>query len=192
MLLVATLATSCGGRAATTASDEGGAGASAGEGSMDWAACKPGDQCVLETQTACGPGCEPVELGRLIAINAKNDEAFRKQRPIPPCIDIQCPMVPPSSVNTPNYYAACEADRCTAFDLRRSALSACTSDAQCALRSGTECCACGSDDLVAVSTESDPRSIWCGATEICARDCTEPPPPLRGARCSDGHCAVDY
>ena len=200
MLLVAALPLGCGGRAASSneVGGAGGAGASAGaanageagEGGIDWAACEPSDACLLETQTACGAGCEPVDLARFIPINAKYDAAYREQRINPPCLGIECMEVPPSSVNTPNYYASCLAGRCKAFDIRTSELSACTSDAQCGLRSGADCCACGSDDLVAVNTSADLGSALCGANETCPRDCVEPPPPLGGARCTAGHCAL--
>jgi hypothetical protein len=165
--------------------------AGSGIGGIDWAACTPPDSCVLETQTGCGAGCEPVPLSAFIPVNRKNDAAYKMQQPIPPCVSSQCPDVPPSSVNTKNYYAACESGRCQAIDVRTSSLSACSSDSECYLRSGTTCCGCGSN-WIAVSSRANAGAVFCG-NSACAADCVSAPvPPGVSAVCSAGQCSVQY
>jgi len=174
------------------ASVAGAAGSGAGAGGIDWAACAPPDTCVLETQTACGAGCEPVPLSRYIPVNSKNEAAYKMQQLVPPCVSGGCLNVPPSMVNSPNYYAACEAGRCQGVDIRASALSACSSGSDCSLRPGN-CCGCGTANIIAVSNPAALEAAFCGANASCSADCVSVPPPLSvTAYCSSGHCLVKY
>lgn len=216
-LLIALLVglTDCGGRAAAEApgTEAGGtvavgragsvgtAGAAGAEsesqgGSVPvaWTACAKGDHCVLETQTACGAGCEPVPLSRFTAINAAFDTQYRMQQLNPPCIETRCSVLPLGDANTPNYYAACEAHHCKAFDVRESALSACSEDSDCSLRAGVVC-GCASSALVAVSNAANVDQVLCGAAGGCAgNDCVVRLPADTTAEpvCAAGHCAVRY
>jgi hypothetical protein len=168
---------------------------SSGAPGIDWAVCVPSDLCVLETETACGAGCEPIPLSRFIPINSRNEAAYKKQQVVPPCISGECPYVPPSMVNAPNYYATCQVGRCQGVDVRTSSLSKCEQDNQCYLRYGTSCCDCGTiGDLIAVSSLADVDVTFCGLNGGCAADCVSPPPPLGiAAYCSSsGHCLVKY
>lgn len=168
-------------------------GASAGGGGIDWAACAPPDTCLLETQTACGIGCEPVPLSRFVLVNSKLDPAYKKQEIVPPCVSSWCAPVPPEMVNSPNYYAECVANRCLGLDVRTSELSACTSNADCILRNGTSCCGCGTGNWIAVSSKANVEAAFCGSTGSCAADCVSAPvPPGVAPNCSMGHCLVKY
>lgn len=186
-----------GGGGAAGAAGVGGSGSS-GTGGIDWAACAPPDSCVLETQTDCGGGCEPVPLSAFIPANSKNDAAYKMQHEsLCPGGGDQCPAVPPDSVNTKNYYAACEAGRCQPIDVRTSSLSECSINSECYLRSGTSCCGCGSD-WTAVSSRVDAGAAFCGSS-ACAADCVSAAvPPGVSAVCghsagaSSGHCLVQY
>ena len=174
-----------------------GSGAASGVGAagFDFAACQPGDTCLLETQTTCGAGCEPIPPDRYIPINSKNEAAFKAQQLEPLCIQAACPAVPPEQVNAPNYYGACVAERCQVLDVRTSALSACDSDSQCLLREGTACCACSFTDLIAVTSQAEAQKAFCAPGEACASGCPYPLPPAGGAFCAHagsgrGHCMV--
>ena len=163
----------------------------AGTAGIDWAACEPGDSCQLESQTACGFGCEPVDPARFIPVNGKYDALFRKLQPVPPCIDLPCDPIP--GTDTLRYYfGECIAGRCRASDVRTSAVSACKADADCYLRGGTTCCGCGGPlDTIAVSHRADAELAFCGARGHCAEDCSAyPDPPGYAADCVSGHCAV--
>jgi hypothetical protein len=160
----------------------------------DWTACENGDRCVLETQTTCGAGCEPVPLSRFTAINAAYDAQYRMQQPVPPCIGIMCSALPLGAANAPNYYAACEAKHCKAFDVRASPLSACSLDSDCSLRAGVVC-GCASSALVAVSNSTNVDQILCGAGGSPPKgDCVVRLPLGTTAEpiCAAGQCAVRY
>ncbi len=179
--------------AGSTGSASAGAGngssASAGSAGTDWAICSPGDACVLETQSACGPGCEPVTPDRFTPINAKYQQAFEQQRPEPPCFPPACTPDAGTAVNLPYYYAACEAGRCRVRDVRTSELSACTTSSQCQLRAGTACCACGADPIAVNSLEAA-QQAFCGSSP-CTGLCIGLPFP-QNATCSAGHCQVVF
>lgn len=132
-------------------------------------------------------------LSRFVPVNSALAAEYERQRLVPPCILGMCPMVAPASINTPNYYAVCAAGRCVGIDVRESPLSACTSDADCYLRSGTTCCGCGSNNLIAVSYRAPVEATFCGPDRACAADCAGPSaPPGVAAFCSLGHCRVNY
>jgi len=183
---------SVGGSTAAGGSPSAGAPSLAGAGGIDWAACSPGDTCLLATQTSCGAGCEPVPLSRFIPLNGKYEAEYYRQQPMPPCIDIGCASVPAGAANVPNYYAACSKGRCQGFDVRTGPLSACSSDSECYLRSGTSCCGCGRDNPIAVSSKVDVEAVFCASSAGCDADCTSGPwSPSAEAYCSQGHCLVD-
>jgi len=149
---------------------------------------------VLETKSACGAGCEPVPISGFIAINSAHDAEYRASGgPTPPCLAISCPDPAPGAANTPNYYAACESGHCQVLDVRTSELSACGSVTECWVRSGTSCCGCGSDDLIAVSTQANVEQAFCGASGGCVGDCASGPlAPGMSVACVAGHCRVAY
>ncbi len=109
-----------------------------------------------------------------------------------PCVSGECEVLPPDQVQLPNYYAQCIVGECQILDVRTSNLSACTTPAQCYLRSGTSCCGCGSDNLVAVSNEAPVEQVLCAPMAGCAADCVTPVPSNASAECTRGHCFVDY
>lgn len=164
----------------------------AGAGGTDWSACTARDSCVIVTMGPCGAGCEPIPLSRLIAINSANVAAYQKSMPPVPCVVGKCSLVPPDQVQAPNYYAQCISGECQALDVRATSLSACTSAADCYLRLGTGCCPCGTNDLVAVSSQAPVDQVLCAPAVGCAADCVSAPPSNASAACTAGHCLVDY
>jgi hypothetical protein len=161
-----------------------------GQGGVDWASCTSQDTCLLEAVGSC-PVCETNPLSAFTAINSAFETTFNNNRP--GCLAfIMCPApLPPGEGNRPNYFAACEAGHCQPHDVRTTLLSACTSDDDCYLRSGTTCCGCGTGDLIAVSKTANVEQAFCGASRACAADCVSAPlPPGLSAVCSAGHCRV--
>jgi hypothetical protein len=167
-----------------------------GQGGANWTACGPADSCVLEPVSCCGPGCEPVPLSAFTAINSKSVLDYTNSHPICPCIYAPCQVVLPEQRNVPNYIATCDQGQCKAIDIRTSALTACTSDADCYLRSGTSCCAgCGTDNLVAFSNKANVQTTLCagGPFSCPAIACATPPPAGVSPFCNvSGHCVVNY
>ncbi len=87
----------------------------------------------------------------------------------------------------PSYLPVCESGRCQLLDVRTSAMSACTSDAECSLRPST-CCGCQSQP-VAVSTHGFKlfREAVCEPGLDCSA-CAIPNYGGVSAVCVDGHC----
>jgi hypothetical protein len=171
-------------------------GGSAGTGgATSWTACGPVDGCVLEAVSCCGPGCEPVPLSAFTAINVKSVPDYQKSHPVCPCVMIACQLVAPEQRNVPNYIATCEQGQCKAIDIRTSALTACTSSADCFLRSGTSCCpGCGTD-MVAFSNKANVQAALCAAGPMAcpAIACAPAMPVGLSAVCNpNGHCVVNY
>jgi hypothetical protein len=171
-----------------------GVGGSVGAGgATSWTACGPADSCVLETVSCCGPGCEPVPLSAFTAINSKSVADYQKSHPVCPCLMMPCQNVPPELRNVPNYMATCEQGQCTAIDIRASALTACTSSADCYLRWGTGCCAGCGTDVVAFSSKANVQTTLCAGGPVACPAIACPLPAGYSAVCnSSGHCAVNY
>jgi hypothetical protein len=58
--------------------------------------------------------------------------------------------------------------------VRLTELSACASSSGCYLRSGTTCCGCGSDTLIAVSGSANVEQVFCAPAAGCGADCAAP------------------
>jgi hypothetical protein len=79
------------------------------------------------------------------------------------------------------------------YDVRKSDLSACNSDADCRLRGGLGCCeSCGETSWVAVSTDQELiTKELCGGLLLPCAACEPAQPEGITAICgADGHCAV--
>jgi hypothetical protein len=180
-----------GGAAAGGAAGSAGTG---GEGGTSWTSCSPTTACVLEAVSCCGPGCEPVPLAAFTAINQASVAAYQKAHPACPCVALMCQTVAPEQRNVPSYMATCVEGQCKAIDIRTSALTVCTSSADCYLREGTSCCGdCNPDDLVAFSRTAAVQNALCptGPTACPAIACA-PLPDGVSAACEGGHCIVKH
>ena len=137
--------------------------------------------------TCCGV-CGMPELSDMFGINRAYVETYRKEKCPPP---IACPLC--IAAPNPNLGARCEADRCAPFDVRRvPEYSACMSDADCMLRPGVGCCACGvgTSDWIAVS-HSGARALSsavCDPVAPCPPCGPPPPPPELRAVCANNVC----
>jgi hypothetical protein len=104
-----------------------------------------------------------------------------------------CPQC--ASQPNPNLAARCEGGACKAFDVTVNAWSACSSDADCHIRSGLGCCeTCGTDasSIVAVANAADDalRAAMCGPGDTLCPACD--PRQDAFARCVSGHCIVQW
>jgi hypothetical protein len=159
------------------------------DGGADFGACTAANQCVLATNGCC-PSCGEPQQSDFAAVNASRLSEFRAA---------VCPMpVPcPRCAAFPNLYigARCVNARCESFDVRKVPdFSACTSDADCRLRKGLECCECGAmGEWTAVSVKGQmalPDAV-CAPGAACDA-CAPVPPQSLIAVCNAGHCETSY
>jgi hypothetical protein len=122
------------GAAGGSAGAGGGSSGAGGQGGTNWTACGPTTTCVLESVGCCGPGCEPVPLSAFTAINQASVADYQKAHPVCPCVFLACLAIAPEQRNVPSYMATCVQGQCKAIDIRSSALTACTTSADCYLR----------------------------------------------------------
>ncbi|MBI2391668.1 MAG: hypothetical protein HYV09_18915 [Deltaproteobacteria bacterium] len=172
LLALAVALLACGGKTASDASDASvdasvdGAADVAVDGPHldappgDLAACTGPGQCVLSMNGCCGP-CGFPSLADFTAVNEKNVAAFRKMTcPNPELVD--CPGCPTSIDKS--LMSFCQAGKCAPIDLRTHPLSACTTDADCVLRT-SECCECGGDAANPITINQASRAGY--EKEVC-------------------------
>jgi hypothetical protein len=106
------------------------------------------------------------------------------------CPDVDCAWI------TVYVTAVCRMDTCNAIDIRTDELSACSTDSDCTLRWGVNCCElCATDTqntgLVAVRKTPSYSEALCNPETPCP-PCAPPPYPANAsAVCnSTGHCEV--
>jgi hypothetical protein len=202
---VAGTATS-GGAAGTSGSGGVGGGAGAGGAIVDATvpdmfACTGPGQCTLMANRCCAP-CEPAALSQYVGVNNKSVAAYKASLD---CGMIACApcLAPsePSQINTPQFAAICQANKCTAVDVRTTALSRCTTNAECHLRWGTGCCeGCSgvTGGLVAISAPAELRAVMCSEITVACLPCVPTYPANVTARCMPAtsgiiqHCGVVY
>jgi hypothetical protein len=135
-----------------------------------------------------------VPLSAFTAINQASAADYQTAHPVCPCFAGVCEPVGPEQRNVPSYMATCQQGQCKAFDIRTSALTACTSSADCYLRAGTSCCS-GCGDMVAFSRKADVQNAVCpsGPVACPALGCEPAVPVGISAVCNQtGHCVVSY
>lgn len=126
----------------------------------DLAACTGPGECVLSMNGCCGP-CGFPTLADFTPVNEKNLAAFRKSTcPSPETVD--CPGCP--TLIDKSLMSFCQAGRCAPIDLRTHPFSACTTDADCVLRT-SECCECGGDATNPITINQASRAAY--EKEVC-------------------------
>lgn len=203
-LVALAMATACGGSttgggssgsggSATGGSAAGGSGGAASGGTgnaTSLTACDSPGTCALFATNCCGGYCDPsAPLSGWTAVNQAKLGQLQAQM----CTgDIACPGC--VSVDMPSYLALCRTGNCTAVDLRTDALSACSSDDECRVRWGSNCCEdCGGgnpDLLIAYNKNASLEAEVCDPAAGACPPCAPPPYPkailpLCGP---DGHC----
>jgi len=148
-------------------------------------ACETSQECVID-HGCCG-FCG-VESGEdLVAVNSEYASYTGIQ-----CAGVDCVSCPPSD-EVAQYGARCNEGSCEVYDVRKSDVSACNSDADCRLRGGLGCCeSCGETSWVAVSTDDELiTEELCGGLLLPCPACSPAQPEGITAICgADGHCAV--
>lgn len=161
----------------------------------DWTNCDGPGQCALRIETCCG-GCgeEPLEgkiAVRMDSLAEVTDAVCASEcKTLNDCPDLGCPVF----VNTHDV-AVCRSGVCKGVDVRVDELTACSTDADCALRWGIQCCeTCGAPDisqLIAVRATPGFSEAICDPVAPCP-PCAPPPYPSEfSAICNNaGHCEV--
>jgi len=148
-------------------------------------ACETSQECVID-HGCCG-FCGVENADELAAVNSQYASYTGIE-----CAGVDCVYCPPSD-EIAQYGARCNEGSCEVYDVRKSDLSACNSDADCRLRGGLGCCeSCGETEWVAVSTDAElVTKELCGGLLLPCAACFPAPPEGITAICgADGHCAV--
>lgn len=149
--------------------------------------CTRNDECALAITDCCGPCGVPTlaDFHPILASRAADHAAFVCPDPGGAhCAD--CAVLPHGHLG-----AVCEAGRCTGYDVRQLPLSACTTDADCRVRT-RDCCECGGatdrGSLIAVRVGADEyAALVCDETSC--PECLPTYPSNVEAYCApDGHC----
>jgi hypothetical protein len=156
-------------------------------GPMLTTSCNAPPDCTLVPARCCG-GCNEATLLNTVAVRKGQESAFQG---VLGCHTIDCVPCEPTSPN-PWLGATCSSGRCVAFDARQTALTACTTAADCELRNGLECCeGCLSSYATAVALNKgvDPGPLLCGDAEVACDACV---PTFFGLSptCESGQCNV--
>ena len=169
----------------------GGTGGTGGTGAVyNWELCKGPAECTLFATNCCGGYCVETPLSGWIPVATESLGVVQNQY----CSDpVACPDC--IEFEHANYLAVCRNDKCTAIDLRKDSISACSADSDCRLRFGTGCCeSCAgqSAQLVAVSTKAQLENEVCAGPGACP-PCVPPAYPKEAkATCLTGHCQVTW
>ena len=154
-----------------------------------WSACDLTSECTLASDGCCDV-CSVPTLADVDAVNAARlDAHFAEVCPVP----VPCPRC--ATRPNPELVATCDGGTCRALDVGALAITACTADSDCRLRT-TACCECGGDTdpwaLIAVATtgEGAYAALVCDPGVAC-QECLPQYPDTVEAFCDlDHHCAV--
>lgn len=152
----------------------------------DWQFCSGFGSCTLKPSgccAACGiPNPADVHAVRMGA--APEADHYDDVCPMPP---MSCPAC--AEAQNPALFPLCLASRCNVFDVRTQPLSACTTNADCALVPH-DCCGCGGTyTSVRADAEEAFRNTVCDPTDTC-EPCSTPPTDLEAFCAPNGHCDV--
>lgn len=163
-----------------------------GGGYPNYDECAAPSDCVIASNGCCGV-CDVPDLTThdVIAYNPKYQRQLLcnfvrgagPDRDVPACEP--CPVV---GAGVLKYLVPeCVRGQCGVADLRESRFTACESDADCVVRSGTACCPeCNTSQQVALRKDAEIEKLVCNGTSLCSA-CA---PSLSRAVCSAGRCAI--
>lgn len=184
-----------GGAIVAGGASNGGAG-SGGSGGLDVRACTSNTQCIVVPKSCCV--CDRGSIANLTAINSAYQMQFNAECALLDCAS--CPE-PPQGPGDPSLFfvATCElppealnaVGHCKVVDLRETAITACKTAADCALRSGTGCCEGCGDRIVSINRDqgSALSSLVCGNEPIGCPACLPIFDDYR-TTCTNGRCGV--
>jgi hypothetical protein len=123
-------------------------------------------------------------------VNRKRFEANDYRDPCPPISCGACPPVDELSTTRQYFVPTCYAGSCGIADLREQDATTCSSDADCVLRDGAQCCeGCDGTGIVTVNPSKLDIPSLCAEDQGCP-DCASIIPPEYGAQCQSGRCRV--
>ena len=163
-------------------------------GTPNFDACQAPTDCAIGGQGCCGTCDGPgVSAHSLIAYATKHQNEVYGSCAL---VDIACAPCyqPPEYEQQLKYFIPdCVRGQCVVHDIRKSAVTACNTEQDCRLRSGTQCCeGCGSD-LVSVANNGGLEKLVCGdMPTACPAIACAPNPSTGVSYCDAGHCAVAY
>jgi hypothetical protein len=182
-----TTTSSTGGTTGSTTGSATTSGAGGGDAGVDWSQCSGPGQCSAQLLGCCAP-CGMPTVDNFAGVNPKYTDVFRAWT---------CPMPTPcprcaTSIN-PYIGALCSGTHCKAFDSRNvPEFSKCTTETDCRLRKGLDCCECGSQGpwtAVSIDGLAALNAAVCAPMTGCA-DCAPIPPAGTKAVCVQGHCEI--
>jgi len=177
-----------------------GGASNGGSGGLDVTACTSNAQCRIVPKSCCicsntGP------IANYTAINGAYEMQFDAQ-----CAAVDCAGCPPGvqpGINDPFYYfvPTCElpadaplgsSGHCAIVDLRATEITACKTDSDCSLRSGTACCSGCGDRVVSINGDQGAAlsDLVCGTEPLGCPACAPIFDDYR-AGCTDGRCQVN-
>jgi hypothetical protein len=164
----------------------GGGYGTGGNAGLDIQACTSNSDCEIEPTSCCGCGSDPAS--NFTAINSKYQSQYESR-----CGAVGCAGCPPvaDDPRTAYYVATCQASQCVVVDLHTMDITACTTAADCSLRSGTACCSGCGENMVSLNTDraSELSTLVCGSAPTACPACA-PTNAGYSTGCSDGRCTV--
>ncbi len=153
----------------------------------DWGACQHDSDCTLTTLGCCGP-CEPLQDNEFAAVNSTHLGDLQQQSCMAGTTCGACQSTTEYDATGKYFKAVCASGQCAALDIRVTpAITACTSDGDCVLRDGANCCPeCDGSGFVAVNSRAD----LCGGASVPCDTCISLPPEGLKAACTNGSCAL--
>ncbi len=151
------------------ASVAGAGNASTGGSSGDPETCSSNTDCQILPQSCCD--CGSADIAAYKAVNSRGADAGAA---VCEGVRCSCPLQVPGPDFPALYFVpTCRAGRCELVDLRSTELAACTTAADCGLRSGTACCQGCGDNAVAINrgAESGLEQLVCGAEPMACGRC---------------------
>jgi Kunitz/Bovine pancreatic trypsin inhibitor domain len=172
-------------------------------GNPNYDACKQPSDCIVTGTGCCGVCDSPsVTAHDLVSYNHAYASLLQcglafgvagdAAGAAAPVACAPCMEVPDGTLK--NFVPSCVANQCAIEDIRLSATTACKTNAECKLRSGSSCCeSCSAGDLIAVRSDGSFEKLVCGSGPVGCPACLPAPTPGAVAICgSTGHCEVAY
>jgi hypothetical protein len=168
-------------------------------GAPNYDECGAPTDCMITGTECCGICDAPgISARRLMAFNKKyagqlQQCAFAAEGAAPPG-DIACEPCLPLADDTGSlkyFVPNCVQGQCVVEDIRRSAVSACSTDQACVIRNGNGCCeSCGTKQSIAVSVSGGLNRIVCGNLQPPCAACAAAPSNEIAVCGVTGHCEV--